>query len=112
MADLDELSAVAFDKGCYVGQELTARMKHRGAARKRVLPLAAASGKTLPVAGTTLTSDEGREIGTILSAYDMTRGSALVRLDRLPKKGETIVARSAGDIAWVTVQKPSDWLFT
>ena len=36
-AGLDELHAVAFDKGCYVGQELTARMKHRGTARKRIL---------------------------------------------------------------------------
>jgi folate-binding protein YgfZ len=40
-ADLDELHAVAFDKGCYVGQELTARMKHRGTARKRLLSVAA-----------------------------------------------------------------------
>ncbi|HUB85563.1 MAG TPA: hypothetical protein VL971_07695, partial [Rhizomicrobium sp.] len=36
-AGLDELHAIAFDKGCYVGQELTARMKHRGTARKRLL---------------------------------------------------------------------------
>ncbi len=26
-----------FRKGCYVGQELTARMKHRGTARKRIV---------------------------------------------------------------------------
>ncbi|HEY0104768.1 MAG TPA: hypothetical protein VGB91_01700, partial [Rhizomicrobium sp.] len=36
-ADLDELNAVDFTKGCYVGQELTARMKHRGTARKRLV---------------------------------------------------------------------------
>jgi folate-binding protein YgfZ len=29
-AGLDELHAISFDKGCYIGQELTARMKHRG----------------------------------------------------------------------------------
>src|ERR1700743_2373295 len=36
-AGLEELHGVAFDKGCYVGQELTSRMKHRGTARKRLL---------------------------------------------------------------------------
>jgi folate-binding protein YgfZ len=104
--DLDELSAIAFDKGCYVGQELTARMKHRGAARKRVLPLAAASARALPVAGTTLTSED-REIGTILSTYN-DRGFALVRLDRLPET-ETVIARAQDTT--VTLQKPA-WLFT
>jgi folate-binding protein YgfZ len=104
--DLDELSGIAFDKGCYVGQELTARMKHRGTARKRVLPLAAVSGKVLPPAGTTLTSDE-REIGTMLSAHG-DRGFALVRLDRL-SEGETVTARAQDTT--VIVQKPA-WLFT
>jgi folate-binding protein YgfZ len=40
-ADLEELHGVSFDKGCYVGQELTARMKHRGTARKKLLPIEA-----------------------------------------------------------------------
>lgn len=31
---LDELNAIDFDKGCYVGQEVTARSKHRGNIRK------------------------------------------------------------------------------
>jgi transferase CAF17, mitochondrial len=33
------LHAVAFDKGCYLGQELTARVFHTGVVRKRILPL-------------------------------------------------------------------------
>ena len=40
-AGLEELNGVTFDKGCYVGQELTARMKHRGTARKRILAVRA-----------------------------------------------------------------------
>ncbi len=47
-ADLDELHAVSFNKGCYVGQELTARMKHRGTARKRLLPIETVDGVPLP----------------------------------------------------------------
>ena len=35
-ANFDLLHGVDFDKGCYVGQEVVSRMKHRGSARKRV----------------------------------------------------------------------------
>ena len=35
-ANFDLLNGVDFEKGCYVGQEVVSRMKHRGTARKRV----------------------------------------------------------------------------
>lgn len=38
-ANLDHLKAIDFEKGCYLGQELTIRTKHRGVVRKRVLPV-------------------------------------------------------------------------
>lgn len=37
-ANLDLMGGVDFRKGCYVGQELTIRTKHRGVVRKRILP--------------------------------------------------------------------------
>jgi len=101
---LDELRGVAFDKGCYVGQELTARMKHRGTARKRLLPVT--GNATLPRPETPITA-EGREVGTLQSAYDTT-GFALLRLDRLEETKDTPL--TAGDIA-VRAIKP-DWLFS
>jgi len=77
-ADLDELHAVNFEKGCYVGQELTARMKHRGTARKRLLMI---EGETaLPTSGELRAG--GHSIGEIISTYG-TRGFALIRLDKL-----------------------------
>src|SRR5271167_3143446 len=36
-ANLDLLRGVDFDKGCYVGQEVVSRMKHRGTGRKRIV---------------------------------------------------------------------------
>ena len=36
--NLAGLNAVSFEKGCYVGQELTARTHHRGVVRKRIVP--------------------------------------------------------------------------
>ncbi|KAI0471588.1 hypothetical protein GGR56DRAFT_667532 [Xylariaceae sp. FL0804] len=38
-ANMDVMGGVDFRKGCYVGQELTIRTRHRGVVRKRVLPV-------------------------------------------------------------------------
>ena len=103
--DLDELHAVAFDKGCYVGQELTARMKHRGTARKRLLSVAASDGAALPPNDTSVTAG-GRELGTLTNGYG-ARGFALIRLDRLEEAGSASV--DAGEVP-VKLTKPS-WLF-
>ncbi|HEY2445454.1 MAG TPA: hypothetical protein VGI20_06930 [Rhizomicrobium sp.] len=103
-ADLEELHAVSFEKGCYVGQELTARMKHRGTARKKLLPVESA-GSALPVAGTPIVAN-GSEIGALTSVYG-GRGFALVRLDRLDAAGS--VAPDAGGVP-VRLAKPQ-WLF-
>jgi folate-binding protein YgfZ len=77
-AGFEELNGVSFRKGCYVGQEVTSRMKHRGTARRRIL---IAEGDALAASGTTLEAD-GRELGALVSS-DGRRGLALVRLDRL-----------------------------
>jgi hypothetical protein len=94
-AGLEELHGVSFTKGCYVGQELTSRMKHRATARKRILPVTAQD--PLPPQGAITRG--GAEIGELLSTYG-TRGFALVRLDRLDetsgdiRTGEIVVALS------------------
>lgn len=100
-AGLEELHGVAFEKGCYVGQELTARMKHRGTARKRLLPVAAQA--LLPKPGTDI-SDDRFSLGEIVSVYGK-QGFALIRLDRL---AEARGALTAAGIA-VTIRKPN-WL--
>ena len=38
-AGLDQLGAVDFEKGCYVGQEVTARTHYRGLVKRRLVPL-------------------------------------------------------------------------
>jgi len=38
-AGLDRLVAVDFEKGCYIGQEVTARTHYRGLVKRRLLPL-------------------------------------------------------------------------
>ena len=86
----DELHGVAWDKGCYIGQELTARTKYRGLIKKRLMPVAIDG--PLPEPGTLILRD-GQEAGEIRSG----RGGlavALVRLDAL-EAGTTLVAGEA-----------------
>lgn len=77
--NFEELHGVDFNKGCYVGQELTARMKHRATARRRILPVAAAAA--LPAHGTPLRLGEA-VVGEMLGSQG-PRGLASLRLDRL-----------------------------
>ena len=42
---MDELNAIDFKKGCYVGQENTARIKLRNKLLKRLLPVQIIDGK-------------------------------------------------------------------
>lgn len=77
--NFEELHGVDFKKGCYVGQELTARMKHRGTARKRILPISADA--LLPPAGTAVTV-AGTAVGEVRASRER-HGLAVIRLDRL-----------------------------
>lgn len=96
----DELHGVDWQKGCYMGQELTARTKYRGLIRKRLLPVAIEGAE--PAAGTPILLD-GKEIGEIRHAA-AGFGLALIRLEHLDAvSGKTIEA----DGARVTVSVPA-----
>lgn len=74
---MDILDGIDFVKGCYVGQEVVSRMKHRGTARRRPVIVSGidAPAGTAVVAGT-------REAGTIGKVVD-GRAVAILRLDRI-----------------------------
>jgi folate-binding protein YgfZ len=84
-AGFEELGAVDFRKGCYVGQEVTARMKHRASARRRFLVAQIDGG--LPPPGTKL-EVSGREVGLLATGLN-GRALALVRLDRVDEATST-----------------------
>ncbi len=99
----DELNGLDWDKGCYMGQELTARMRYRGLTKKRLLPVEIVG--PAPAPGTAVTRD-GREIGSLRSTVARDGGAvglALLRLEALDD-GPPLEAGGAA----VTPQKP-DW---
>ena len=63
-ANFEELSAIDFKKGCYIGQENTARMKLKNKLRKKLLPIV--SKENLKI-GSEITLD-GNQIGKLLIA--------------------------------------------
>lgn len=78
-AAMDSLNGVAFEKGCYVGQEVVSRMLHRGTARRRIVALTADA--PLPEPGADIVAGD-RSLGRLGSSAD-GHAIAVVRLDRL-----------------------------
>ncbi|MFC3126873.1 YgfZ/GcvT domain-containing protein [Pseudoroseomonas globiformis] len=75
-AGFDELHGVSWSKGCYMGQELTARTKYRGLLKKRLFPVRVDG--PLPAPGTPILR-QGAEVGEMRSGIG-GHGLALIRL--------------------------------
>jgi len=91
-ANLDD--AVSFTKGCYIGQEIIARIKYRGHVAKKLTGIVANSSEPI-AAGSTITTLEGKDIGRVTSAtfspvLDRTVALAYVRHEHLAA-GTTVV---------------------
>jgi folate-binding protein YgfZ len=92
---LEELNGVAFDKGCFVGQENVSRMKRRGTTRKKFCPIVF-EGDALEYGTPVLAGDA--EIGGVRTGV-AGRAIALVRLDRAldaAAAGRTLTAGGRG----------------
>ncbi len=104
----DELSGVDWEKGCYMGQELTARTKYRGLVKKRLLPVRflLQEGAGAPNPGTQVLFDE-RDAGELRSVSGGI-ALALLRLDAIEKAETAGLPLTAGGVA-LQVDVP-DWL--
>jgi folate-binding protein YgfZ len=99
-AGFDELGGVDWQKGCYIGQELTARTKYRGLIKKRLFPVHIDGPAPMP--GTIVTA-EGRDAGEMRSSRE-GQGLALLRLDAVAE-GKPLSA----DGATLVPTRP-DWM--
>jgi tRNA-modifying protein YgfZ len=97
-AGFDELSGVSWSKGCYMGQELTARTKYRGLVKRRLVPVTIDG--PVPGPGTPILRD-GHEVGIMRSARDQI-GLANIRLEAIDSRLQ------CGD-SELTPRKP-DWM--
>ena len=84
-AGFDELHGISWDKGCYMGQELTARTKYRGLVKRRLVPVRVDG--PMPEPGTPILAG-GKEVGEIRGGL-ADRAIALLRLEALEAEGLT-----------------------
>jgi folate-binding protein YgfZ len=93
-ANFDELHAISYTKGCYVGQETVARVHFRGHVNKHLRGVRA-PGVDPPPRGATLHDEAGAQVGEVRSAVrsPMLGGIALAMIRREVAAGAALVAR-------------------
>ncbi|MEI7668550.1 MAG: hypothetical protein WCJ33_00510 [Pseudomonadota bacterium] len=74
----DKLNAIDFNKGCYVGQEVTARSKHRATLHKQMFSVKS-DNINLPPNGTIIMNGE-REVGQMAGSFE-NAGLAVINID-------------------------------
>ncbi len=81
----EELNGIAFNKGCYIGQEVVTRSKYRGLVKKRLVPVVIDG--PVPTPGTLLFLDN-QKAGEMRSSIESI-GLALIRIEFLKQAQRT-----------------------
>lgn len=102
-AGFDELNGVDWEKGCYIGQELTARTKYRALIKKRLMPVKVEGPLPAPGSPVMLGDQDAGEIRS--GSGDMAL--ALLRLEMVEAAATSGMPLMAGG-ARVTPVKP-EW---
>lgn len=100
-ARFDEWNGLDFDKGCYVGQEVTARSKHRGSVRRRFYPVRLQG--PAPAPGTPVTMGS-KNVGILCSSL-ADRGIAFLRIEDVEGAQDKHTTLMAGGAA-LEIQEP------
>lgn len=100
----DQLGGVDYEKGCYVGQEVTARTHYRGHVKKAPYQVKTENGNALPQAGEEVFCGETK-IGELRSSQSDI-GMALLRIEEVEKSRDSGMPLRIGDEV-ITVQLPA-----
>jgi tRNA-modifying protein YgfZ len=93
-ANFDELEAISYTKGCYIGQEVVARVHFRGHVNRHLRGLRTPGAP--PPTGSQLIDDTGNHVGDVRSAVTSPRlgGIAIGMVRREVSSGASLTARS------------------
>ncbi|NXS95345.1 CAF17 transferase, partial [Jacana jacana] len=108
-SNLAYMNGISFTKGCYIGQELTARTHHVGVIRKRLLPVGFSAplpkeDDAVPV-GAEIVTESGKPAGKLRAGG----GEVGLALLRLANTNEPLYLNIPGDKVKVTARTPEWW---
>lgn len=100
------MNGVSFSKGCYLGQELTARTHHTGVTRKRLMPLVfdKPPGEIEP--GENIKNENNKSVGKFRSCFGQY-GLGLMRINELT--GDLTVTNKTQETVSLKAVIPSWW---
>ena len=108
-ANFDELHAISYTKGCYVGQETVARVHFRGHVNRHLRGVRAEGTEPVP-RGATLHDGTGAQLGDVRSAVrsPMLGGIGLAMIRREVENGAVLTARwpSEGAESGAAIERP------
>lgn len=67
LLNMDQLQAVSFNKGCFPGQEVVARLQHRGKVKQRLLIATVENGTDITPGANIYQDGDGQSAGTIIN---------------------------------------------
>jgi folate-binding protein YgfZ len=105
MLNLDLLGAIAFDKGCYTGQEVIARAHYRGRVKRRMQRWLNTSGRLL-APGDVARAADGRSLSVIRVAQNENGQQELLAVGNFTSATEPAADAAPADPSAVQVSGP------
>ena len=102
--NVEFMHGVSFHKGCYIGQELTARTHHTGVIRKRIMPLEFSQENLILDGEQKIYNENGKNVG-IIRGIQGKFGIGLCRVEECVSAQKLTVF----DSIQVNVTKPNWW---
>ncbi|XP_041847897.1 putative transferase CAF17 homolog, mitochondrial [Melanotaenia boesemani] len=104
-SNLVYMQGISFSKGCYIGQELTARTHHTGVVRKRLMPVRLSTPVQDLEEGTVLQTQSGKPAGKHRAGVEEL-GLSLIRLAHAK---EVLKLKSSDDTSVTLEVSVPDW---
>lgn len=109
-SNADYLHGISFHKGCYLGQEFTARTHHTGVVRKRLLPVqfTADTPRLTAKSSRNVESTDGVQLGKV-RGFHGDRGLALLKYETALVQESALVFGSADEMVKGIPARPMWW---